>query len=44
MNSCDFLPFAATGPDAAFSNQTEMFYSWVPAAMVSTSRVAEGAS
>lgn len=32
VNGCDFLPFAATGPNAAFSNQTEMFYSWVPAA------------
>jgi uncharacterized protein YjdB len=32
VNGCDFLPFAATGPNASFSNQTEMFYSWVPAA------------
>ena len=31
VNGCDFFPFAATGADADFSNQTEMFYSWVPA-------------
>jgi hypothetical protein len=31
VNGCDFFPFAATGDDADFSNQTEMFYSWVPA-------------
>jgi hypothetical protein len=30
VNSCDFLPFAASGPDAALSNDTEMFYYWAP--------------
>jgi len=30
VNGCDFLPFAASGPEAALSNQTEMFYSWTP--------------
>ncbi|MGH7617620.1 MAG: hypothetical protein ACREPM_10360, partial [Gemmatimonadaceae bacterium] len=30
VNGCDFFPFAASGPNADFSNQTEMFYSWVP--------------
>jgi hypothetical protein len=32
VNGCDFFPFAASGPQAAFSNQTEMFYSLVPSA------------
>ena len=32
VNPCDFLPFAASGPDAALSNDTEMFYSLVPSA------------
>ncbi|HEY4307626.1 MAG TPA: Ig-like domain-containing protein [Gemmatimonadaceae bacterium] len=31
VNGCDFFPYAATGANADFSNQTEMFYSWVPA-------------
>ncbi len=31
VNPCDFFPFAATGPDADFSNVTEMFYSLTPA-------------
>lgn len=31
VNGCDFFPYAAAGLDADFSNQTEMFYSWVPA-------------
>ena len=31
-NGCDFYPYAATGFDADFSNQTEIFYSWVPSA------------
>lgn len=30
VNGCDFFPSAATGPNANLSNQTEMFYSWVP--------------
>ncbi len=30
VNSCDFYPYAATGSTADFSNQTEMFYSWIP--------------
>ena len=30
VNGCDFFPFAATGSDADLSNQTEMFYSWIP--------------
>ncbi|HZM28356.1 MAG TPA: hypothetical protein VFB89_13495 [Gemmatimonadales bacterium] len=30
VNGCDFFPFASTGPDADFSNFTEMFYSMVP--------------
>jgi hypothetical protein len=30
VNGCDFFPFAASGPNADRSNQTEMFYSWVP--------------
>jgi hypothetical protein len=30
VNGCDFFPFAASGPNADMSNQTEMFYSWVP--------------
>ena len=30
VNGCDFFPFAASGPNADLSNQTEMFYSWVP--------------
>ena len=38
-NGCDFYPFAATGFNADFSNETEMFYSWVPSA--STVTVAE---
>lgn len=29
---CDFYPFAASGPNADFSNQTEMMYSAVPSA------------
>jgi uncharacterized protein YjdB len=29
---CDFLPFASSGPNADFSNQTEMMYSLVPSA------------
>jgi len=32
INSCDFFPFAGSGPDANFSNETEMFYSMTPAA------------
>jgi hypothetical protein len=32
VNPCDFFPFAASGPDADFSNDTEMFYSLVPSA------------
>ncbi len=31
VNGCDFFPFAASGPDADFSNVTEMFYSLTPA-------------
>ena len=30
VNGCDFFPYAASGTDADMSNQTEMFYSWVP--------------
>ena len=30
VNGCDFFPYATTGTDADLSNQTEMFYSWVP--------------
>ena len=30
--SCDFFPFVSSGPNANFSNQTEMMYSAVPAA------------
>ena len=30
--SCDFYPFATSGPDADFSNQTEMMYAAVPSA------------
>ncbi len=30
VSACDFFPFAASGINADFSNQTEMFYSWVP--------------
>ena len=30
VNGCDFFPFATSGVDADYSNQTEMFYSWVP--------------
>jgi hypothetical protein len=30
VNSCDFFPYQATGSNADFSNQTEMFYSLVP--------------
>lgn len=32
VNPCDFFPFASSGPDADFSNDTEMFYSLVPSA------------
>ena len=32
VNGCDFFPYAKTGAKADFSNQTEMFYSWTPAA------------
>jgi hypothetical protein len=32
VNPCDFFPFASSGPDADFSNNTEMFYSLTPAA------------
>jgi hypothetical protein len=32
VNGCDFYPFAASGSSADLSNQTEMFYSLVPAA------------
>jgi hypothetical protein len=32
VSGCDFYPFVATGPNALFSNQTEMMYSLVPAA------------
>jgi len=31
VNGCDFYPFASTGANADFSNQTEMMYSLVPA-------------
>ncbi|MDB4912757.1 MAG: Peptidase hyicolysin [Gemmatimonadetes bacterium] len=31
VSSCDFFPFARTGVNADLSNETEMFYSWVPA-------------
>jgi len=30
VNSCDFFPYVASGANADFSNQTEMFYSLVP--------------
>ena len=30
VNGCDFFPFAASGINADYSNQTEMFYSWIP--------------
>ncbi|HEY4218676.1 MAG TPA: Ig-like domain-containing protein [Gemmatimonadaceae bacterium] len=30
VNGCDFFPTALSGPDADLSNETEMFYSWVP--------------
>lgn len=30
VNGCDFFPFAPTGSQADLSNQTEMFYSWIP--------------
>ncbi len=30
VNSCDFFPYTASGGNADFSNQTEMFYSLVP--------------
>jgi hypothetical protein len=30
VNGCDFYPFASSGPQADFSNNTEMFYYWVP--------------
>ncbi len=29
VNGCDFFPFASSGADADFSNNTEMFYYWV---------------
>ncbi len=29
VNGCDFFPYAATGPNADLSNQTEIYYSWV---------------
>ncbi len=32
VNGCDFYPYAASGANADFSNQTEMMYSMVPAA------------
>jgi hypothetical protein len=32
VNGCDFFTYIPTGPDANLSNQTEMFYSWVPSA------------
>ncbi len=32
VNACDFYPFASSGNNADFSNQTEMFYSLVPSA------------
>ena len=31
VNGCDFFPFTSSGPDPNFSNNTEMFYSLVPA-------------
>ena len=31
VNPCDFFPFVASGPQADFSNNTEMFYSLTPA-------------
>jgi hypothetical protein len=36
VNGCDFFPFASSGPDADFSNNTEMFYSLVPSASTFT--------
>ncbi len=30
VDLCDFFPFADSGPDADYSNETEMLYSWVP--------------
>ena len=30
VNGCDFFPLASSGVDADLSNQTEMFYSWIP--------------
>lgn len=30
VNGCDFFPFAESGIDADYSNETEMFYSWIP--------------
>ncbi len=30
VNLCDFFPFVGSGPDANYSNETEMFYSWTP--------------
>ena len=30
VNGCDFFPYVASGTNADLSNQTEMFYSWVP--------------
>jgi hypothetical protein len=32
VNSCDYYPYQASGNNADFSNQTEMFYSLVPSA------------
>jgi hypothetical protein len=31
VNSCDFFPFATSGPDADLSNETEMIFAFVPA-------------
>jgi hypothetical protein len=30
VNGCDFYPYVASGGNADPSNQTEMFYSWIP--------------
>jgi hypothetical protein len=30
VNGCDFFPLASSGVNADLSNQTEMFYSWIP--------------
>lgn len=29
VNGCDFFPYAASGPNADLSNQSEIYYSWV---------------